>query len=237
MRIAVFTGAGVSRESGLLTFRDSDGLWEGHRIEDVAVPEAWHRNPELVLDFYNKRRRDVLAAQPNAAHVALAELEQDHEVIVITQNIDDLHERAGSSNVLHLHGEILKARSERDEELLVPWTTDLTLGDFGPDGNQLRPHVVWFGEAVLAMGAAAEAVMDAEAFIVVGTSLNVFPAAGLIDMTRASIRALVDPNPPSLGRHQNSVHVIAKPASVGVPELVRKLRNGELASARIEPIA
>ncbi len=215
----VFTGAGVSRESGLLTFRDSDGLWEGHRIEDVAVPSAWRRDPGRVLDFYNQRRRDVRAALPNAAHVSIASLEAAHEVLVVTQNIDDLHERAGSSRVLHLHGEVLKVRSERNDSLILPWTDDVFVGDVGPDGAQLRPHVVWFEEAVLGLTEAMEAAYEADAFLVVGTSLNVFPAAGLVDVTRAPERVLVDPHPPELFGPRAGIRVIAKPATQGVAEI------------------
>jgi NAD-dependent deacetylase len=223
MRVVVFTGAGVSRESGLLTFRDTDGLWEGHRIEDVAVPSAWRKDPVRVLDFYNQRRRDVLAAQPNPAHRAIASLEAKHEVLVVTQNIDDLHERAGSTNVLHLHGEIFKVRSERNEGLILPWTKDVQLGDLAPDGAQLRPHIVWFEEAVLGMGEATEAAWEADAFLVVGTSLNVFPAAGLVDATRAPTRILVDPSPPELYGRRASIQVVAEVASIGVPKVVEEL--------------
>lgn len=179
--IVVFTSAGISAESGLRTFRDMDGLWHAHRIEDVATPEGFAADPALVLDFYNQRRREALQAQPNAAHLAIARLQQRHRVTVITQNIDDLHERAGSSNVIHVHGEITKGQSSLDPT----WVTalagaDIVLGDCAPDGSQLRPHVVWFGEAVLRLDEALEAIGQADRVLVVGTSLSVFPVAGLV---------------------------------------------------------
>jgi len=185
-RIVVFTGAGISAESGLQTFRATDGLWEEHRIEDVASPEGWRRNPKQVLEFYNLRRRAVLAAEPNAAHRALAALEQVARVDIITQNIDDLHERAGSSRVLHLHGEILKSRSSIDDDLVFDTGgADIQLGDLCPLGSQLRPHVVWFGEAVGDFEHAAELAAQADIFLVAGTSLAVYPAALLPRMVKA----------------------------------------------------
>jgi len=178
--IVVLTGAGVSAESGLKTFRDGDGLWEGQDVNEVATPEAWSRNPAFVLDFYNLRRRQAIAAQPNEAHRLLAKLEACYRVTIVTQNVDDLHERAGSSHVLHLHGEITKARSERDESMLVDVAGDMRMGDTAPDGAQLRPHVVWFGEAVPMLEAAADMMAAADIFILIGSSLQVYPAAGLI---------------------------------------------------------
>src|SRR6201996_2374500 len=181
MKIVVLTGAGISAESGLKTFRDSDGLWGGYDIEEVATPEAWRRNPELVQEFYNMRRKSVLEASPNAAHYALAELEKKYEVTVITQNIDDLHERGGSTKVLHLHGIITRSQSSINPNLTYPmdgW--ELKMGEFCELGSQLRAHVVWFGESVPMIETAAEICHDADIFILIGTSLNVYPAAGLI---------------------------------------------------------
>jgi NAD-dependent deacetylase len=227
MKIVVFTGAGISAESGIKTFRDSDGLWEQYRIEDVATPEAFNRNPKLVLDFYNERRKQVIAAKPNAAHYAIAELETKFEVQVITQNIDDLHERAGSKKVLHLHGEILKARSTADSAHIIKVTGDeLNLGDFCPKGSQLRPHIVWFGELVPMMDLACELASEASIFIVVGTSLNVYPAANLLNFAPLdSPIFLVDPNTVSSGLGIAAKHIKEK-AGTGVPALVKKLLSG-----------
>ncbi len=180
-RLVVLTGAGISAESGLKTFRDSDGLWEGHDIYEVASPRGWKKSPGTVLDFYNMRRRDVTKAQPNAAHFALAELQDDFDVHIITQNIDDLHERAGSTEVLHLHGEIFKMRSVRDESKTYPISGDIKWGDLAPDGTQLRPHIVWFEEPVPMIEAAAKIARTADLFVVIGTSLVVYPAAGLVN--------------------------------------------------------
>jgi NAD-dependent protein deacetylases, SIR2 family len=180
-RVVVLSGAGISAESGLQTFRGADGLWEGHRVEDVATPEAWAADPGLVLEFYNKRRRAVREAEPNVAHRALVDLERAYDVRIVTQNVDDLHERAGSSQVLHLHGEVLKARSTRNPRLV--WhlgERDIKLGDVCELGSQLRPHIVWFGEMVPAMDDAVELVAEADVLLVVGTSLQVYPAAGLV---------------------------------------------------------
>ncbi|MFQ5654190.1 MAG: NAD-dependent deacylase [Planctomycetota bacterium] len=219
----VLTGAGISAESGLRTFRDSDGLWENHRLEDVATPEAWARDPEMVLRFYNERRRGVVAAQPNAAHRALAALEAGYDVTVITQNIDDLHERAGSSRVLHLHGEILKARSSADESLLYDTGgEDIRIGDTCEKGSQLRPHVVWFGEAVPMIVEAARVAATADLFLVVGTSLTVYPAAGLIRHAPPSARCfLVDPK--ALPVRFPGVTLLMETATSGVPKLVQQL--------------
>ncbi|GIX31037.1 MAG: NAD-dependent protein deacylase [Porticoccaceae bacterium] len=189
--MVAITGAGISAESGLPTFRDGGGLWRRYRVEELATPAAWARHPKRVLEFYNERRRAVRAAIPNAAHRALAELERRHEVIVITQNIDDLHERAGSSRVLHLHGEILKARSTVDPDLIYPWEGDLHLGDRCEKGGQLRPHVVWFGEMVLHYERAAREVAGADVVLVVGTSLSVYPAAGLTRLARPTARKIL----------------------------------------------
>ncbi len=224
-RICVaLTGAGISAESGLRTFRGPDGLWEGHRLEEVATPEAWARDPETVLRFYNWRRAEVRAAEPNAAHRALVDLEARYTVHIVTQNIDDLHERAGSRHVLHLHGEILKARSTRDPALVIPLGgRDIHLGDRCPLGSQLRPHVVWFGEPVPAMAEAAELAAQADLFLVIGTSLVVYPAAGLVDWVPArAAKYWINPDIPPQGRLPG-FHCIAGPAGAALPELVRRL--------------
>lgn len=218
-KLVVLTGAGISAESGLRTFRDSDGLWEGYQIEDVATPRAWRRNPQLVLDFYNYRRKDVLAAQPNAAHYGLAELENDFDVTIITQNIDDLHERGGSTNILHLHGEILKMRSERNEQLIYDIKGDIMLGDKADDGAQLRPNIVWFEEAVPVIELAIPVVQQSDFFAVVGTSLVVYPAAGLITVADDAIpKFIVDKKIPYTSAIHN-VTAIEKPATEGVKDL------------------
>ncbi|HRH61218.1 MAG TPA: Sir2 family NAD-dependent protein deacetylase, partial [Chitinophagaceae bacterium] len=196
-KLVVLTGAGISAESGLKTFRDSDGLWAGYDIEDVATPRAWKRNPQLVLEFYNHRRGEVAKALPNAAHTGLAELQDDFDVHVITQNIDDLHERAGSEKVLHLHGQIFKMRSEKNESLVYEIRGNINIGDKADDGAQLRPHIVWFEEPVPMMEEAAAIAGSAEIFVVVGTSLVVYPAAGLIHYTPYSIpKFIVDKSIP-----------------------------------------
>ena len=223
--IVVLTGAGVSAESGIKTFRDTDGLWETHRIEDVATPEGWEANPQLVLDFYNQRRRDVNTVFPNAAHTGLAELEKDFDVTVVTQNIDDLHERGGSTRVVHLHGEILKMRSTMDDETIYPITGDIQLGHLAEDGGQLRPHIVWFGEAVPMIEKAAAIMTDADIFVCIGTSLQVYPAAGLIDFVPPfAAKYIIDKNIPDVGGYSNIV-TIEKPATEGVAELRRLLKE------------
>lgn len=225
MRIIFFTGAGISAESGLRTFRDSDGLWEEYRIEDVATPEAFAQDPERVLRFYDERRAQVLKATPNAAHLAIAELQQDFSVGVVTQNIDDLHERAGSEEVLHLHGEILKVRSTLDPDLVVPLTTThLKLGDRCPLGSQLRPHIVWFGEEVPLLGEAAAMVAGADVLVVVGSSLQVYPAAGLLHAASPHAPVhLVDPQ----DIHTTGPHIRhwKEKASIGVPMLAQFLKE------------
>lgn len=224
-KLVILTGAGISAESGLKTFRDSDGLWEGYNIEDVATPRAWRKDPQLVLDFYNFRRKNVLDAKPNAAHYGLAELEKDFDVTIITQNIDDLHERAGSTNILHLHGEILKMRSERDPELIYPVTGDIRLGDKAEDGCQLRPHIVWFEEPVPMMEMAVPIVNRADLFVVVGTSLVVYPAAGLVNYTRQDIPLFVlDKKLPYLPDN-GFLTCIEKPATEGISLLRSKLTH------------
>src|SRR5882672_155621 len=198
VRIVVLTGAGISAESGLKTFRDSDGLWEGYEVTEVATPRGWRKDPALVLDFYNMRRKNVLDAQPNAAHIGLAELQKDFDMQIITQNIDDLHERAGSANVLHLHGEIFKMRSELNEEMIYEIRNDIQLGDIAEDGAQLRPHIVWFEEPVPMIEMAVPLVMSADILVIVGTSLVVYPAAGLLNYADADIpKFIVDKKIPA----------------------------------------
>jgi NAD-dependent deacetylase len=223
-KIVVLTGAGMSAESGLKTFRDSDGLWEGYDIQKVATPEAWQQNPQLVQDFYNMRRRDVLAAKPNAAHYALAELEKQYEVTIITQNIDDLHERAGSTNVMHLHGVITRSQSSIDPNLTYPiagW--ELKMGAMCELGSQLRAHVVWFGEDVPMIIPSARICQLAEIFILVGSSLAVYPAAGLVNYVHYDVpKYIIDPKIPDVNRVKNLIKIEEK-ATVGVPELVKEL--------------
>ncbi|EGF10910.1 SIR2 family NAD-dependent deacetylase [Neisseria bacilliformis ATCC BAA-1200] len=219
--LAVLTGAGISAQSGLQTFRDSDGLWEGYRVEDVCTPEAFARNPQAVIGFYNQRRRAAAAAVPNAAHKALADLEKHYRVRIITQNVDDLHERAGSSSVLHLHGELGKLRSTADETDIIPWQGDQTAADRDRHGNPLRPHIVFFGEAVPLMDEAVRLVSAADIVMVVGTSLQVYPAASLLHYARADAPLyLVDPKPNITSAR---VEVLAKTAAEGVPQLAAEL--------------
>ncbi|MEO7311540.1 MAG: NAD-dependent deacylase [Chitinophagaceae bacterium] len=221
--IVVLTGAGVSAESGIKTFRDSDGLWETHRIEDVATPEGWAANPKLVLDFYNQRRAQVKDVFPNAAHTGLAGLEKHYDVTIVTQNIDDLHERGGSTKVVHLHGEILKMRSEWDEDMVYPINGDIELGDTAEDGAQLRPFIVWFGEAVPMIEIAASIMRDADIFVCIGTSLQVYPAAGLIDYVPSfATKYIIDKNIPPVTGYRNII-TIEKPATEGVAELIKRL--------------
>ncbi len=228
--LVVLTGAGLSAESGLQTFRDSDGLWMGHDVYEVASPEGWKKNPGLVLDFYNKRRRDVAGAIPNSAHKGIAELEKYFKVTVITQNVDDLHERAGSGNVLHLHGEIFKMRSERPakfpgQEIISEIRGDIHFGDQAKDGGQLRPHIVWFGEQVPHIIDAAQIMATANLFLLAGTSMQVYPAAGLIDYLPDGIpKYIIDKNPPILPAHHN-FHVLKNTATRGVVELMNILVN------------
>ena len=229
MRIVFFTGAGISQESGLQTFRDLGGLWEGVPVEEVCSTQAWADNPARVLAFYNARRKGVRAALPNAAHAAIAALENTpHDVTVVTQNIDDLHERAGSKNVLHLHGEILWARSERDEYKLYGWEDDINLGDCAPDGTQLRPHVVFFGEGIYNYDEARSVCKKADVLVVVGTSLAVYPAAGLAQNSNARTVYVVDPNLSTSSLYGFSesgrpVVMVKKSATEGVPEVIQKI--------------
>ena len=223
-RLVVLTGAGISAESGLKTFRDSDGLWEGYDINEVATATAWRRNPALVLEFYNMRRQSVREAQPNAAHMALAELENDFDVRIITQNIDDLHERGGSSHVLHLHGEIFKMRSEANEDLVYPIYETISMGEKAEDGAQLRPHIVWFEEAVPMMEEAVRLTRQADIFLIVGTSLVVYPAAGLVNYAPWEIpKFIVDKKIPYTTNLYNST-AIEKPAGEGMAEVKKLLQ-------------
>lgn len=227
-KIVVLTGAGISAESGIKTFRDSNGLWENHRVEDVATPEAWQMNPALVLDFYNQRRAQLLQVQPNEGHLELARLQKNYDVQIVTQNVDDLHERAGSNKVLHLHGELRKARSSRYEHLVYSWDHDIRLGDKCERGAQLRPHIVWFGEPVPMLEKAAELASHADIFLIVGTSLQVYPAAGLMRFAPPEIPFYyVDPRPqtnPDLEALPN-LNIIAEPASTGVKKAAGLLRQ------------
>lgn len=224
-KLAVLTGAGISAESGLRTFRDSDGLWEGYNVYEVATPTGWKKDPSLVLDFYNMRRRDVAKALPNAAHKGLAALEKDFDVQIITQNIDDLHERGGSTNVLHLHGEIFKMRSEINEEEIFDIRTDILLGDKAKDGAQLRPHIVWFEEPVPMIEKAAAIAAAADVFVVIGTSLVVYPAAGLIHFVAPSVpKFIIDKNIPEIPPQRN-ITVIEKPATSGIEDLKKVLEQ------------
>lgn len=227
-RLVVLTGAGISAESGLKTFRDSDGLWEGYNIMDVATPEAWERNPDLVQQFYNERRRQVLDAEPNEAHLILAKLEEYFDVYIITQNIDDLHERAGSTQITHLHGIITFAQSDLNPSLTYPLTSDtIKMGDFCELGSQLRPHVVWFGEAVPMIETAAALCEQADIFMVIGTSLVVYPAAGLIDFVPKEVpKYIIDPKVPSINYVKNIIK-IEKSATAGLKEVYHLLTTNE----------
>jgi NAD-dependent deacetylase len=223
-KIVVLSGAGISAESGIATFRDSNGLWENHRIEDVATPQGWQKNRELVLDFYNQRRKQAIEVQPNAGHCALAKLEKYYDMTIVTQNVDGLHEKAGSTHVMHLHGELSKSRSSVDESLIYDiegW--EIKLGDRCEKGSQLRPHIVWFGEAVPMMEEAIDIALSADIFIVVGTSLVVYPAAGLVDFIPETVPIyVVDPNLPEVKKRPN-LTLIGEPASIGMTQLADKL--------------
>jgi NAD-dependent deacetylase len=220
-KIVILTGAGISAESGIKTFRDAGGLWEGHDIMEVASPEGWAKNPDLVLEFYNKRRAQLKEVKPNAGHFALTKLEEYFDVYIITQNVDDLHERAGSKRVVHLHGELLKARSTTDPNLVYDWPGDINKGDKCEKGSHLRPHIVWFGEAVPLIETAIDIAGIADIFIVVGTSMQVYPAASLIHYVDKSVpKFYVDPNPAVIDK---SVNVLVETATVGLPSLVEEL--------------
>jgi NAD-dependent deacetylase len=225
-KIVVLSGSGISAESGIKTFREAGGLWEGHDVTQVASPQGWAANRTLVLDFYNQRRKQAISAQPNAGHLGLVDLEKDHEVTIITQNVDNLHEKAGSSNVVHLHGELFKVRSTSDPSLIYDlegW--ELNEGDLCEKGSQLRPHIVWFGEAVPMIEVAIEEAMTADVFMVIGTSLLVYPAAGLLDYVGTDVpKIIIDPNLPSLSP-QNNLYLIEEAASTGVTKAIELIRN------------
>ena len=228
MKIVVLTGAGMSAESGIATFRDTDGLWENHRVEDVATPEGFRINPELVLEFYNQRRKELLGTKPNNGHLGLAELEKEYDVTIVTQNVDNLHEQAGSSDVVHLHGELMKSRSSRDPSIIYEMDKDnveIKIGDMCELGSQLRPDIVWFGEAVPMIETAAKVVQKADIVVIIGTSLNVYPAAGLVDFAKTGTPIyLIDPKDVR-GSRRNITH-IQKGASEGVKELTKILMEG-----------
>lgn len=224
--VIVLTGAGISADSGLNTFRDANGLWEGHDVMEVASPQGFYAHPELVLDFYNQRRRQLLKVAPNKAHLALVALEEHYNVSIITQNVDDLHERAGSSSVLHLHGELLKVRSTGDTSGILDWRKDLFLGDTCSGGHQLRPHIVWFGEEVPLLHKAADITQSADIVIIIGTSMQVYPAASLINYAPPAAPVyFIDPNPTIRSGDFKNLKVIPERAAVGVPALVVDLIN------------
>ena len=227
-KLVVLTGAGISAESGIKTFRDADGLWEGHDVMKVASYEGWLENKTLVLDFYNQRRRQLHTVVPNKGHLTLAALEEYYDIHIITQNVDDLHERAGSSKVLHLHGELLKARGDSFYPTeIIDWREDMIEGDCDAQGNQLRPHIVWFGEQVPAMEDAIAITEQADCLVIIGTSMQVYPAAGLLHYGPKHIPIFyIDPKPATLYEVNNSVEVIAKTATEGVPYLKELLMNG-----------
>lgn len=225
-KLVVLTGAGISAESGIHTFRDADGLWEGHDIMQVANPAGFESNPKLVLDFYNERRKQLLEVHPNKSHYNLVDLEKDFDVDIITQNIDDLHERAGSSNITHLHGELLKVRSTIDESLILNWNKDLLLGDLCPKKSQLRPHIVWFGEMVPMLDTAIEITKKADVFIIIGTSMQVYPAASLIDYVKTNTPIyFIDPKPSISENNFNNLRIIKDVASIGTKKLKKLLIN------------
>ncbi len=227
-KIVVLTGAGISAESGISTFRDAGGLWEGHDVMEVASPEGWRRNRELVLDFYNKRRQQLNEVEPNTAHHALKELEQHYDVTIVTQNVDDLHERAGSQKVIHLHGELIKARSTKNPRLVYEWKKDLLLGDCCEQGSQLRPHIVWFGEEVPMLQIAAEITSEASHVLIVGTSMQVYPAASLVSYAPPFAPIYyIDPKP-SINYElslMKTLKVFPENATVGVRTVVDYLLN------------
>lgn len=218
--LVVLSGAGISAESGIKTFRDSDGLWEGHDVQEVASPEGWERNPKLVLDFYNKRRAQLKEVEPNLAHILIKDLEEKFIVNVVTQNVDNLHERAKSKNVFHLHGMLTQIKSTQDENYIQDWEGDLNIGDTCPSGYQLRPNIVWFGEEVPMLNKAAELVYDADIVIIIGTSLQVYPAAGLIRYAQNAKVFYIDPNPKTnFELNQKDYTLIKEPATKGMKTL------------------
>ena len=223
-KVVVLTGAGISAESGIQTFRGSDGLWEGHDVMEVASPIGWNKNKELVLDFYNKRRAQLLQVSPNPGHLALVTLEEMFEVEIITQNVDDLHERAGSKNVLHLHGELFKVRSTKNSNLVYVWKKDLNIGDVCEEKAQLRPHIVWFGEDVPMLNKAVEITFKADILLIIGTSMKVYPAANLINYTKPNIPIyFIDPEPSVYQSQYSNLNIIAENASTGVLKVVNEL--------------
>lgn len=223
MKLVILTGAGISAESGISTFRDANGLWENHDIMEVASIDGYLKNPELVQNFYNQRRKQLFDVKPNAAHYFLKELENEFDVTIITQNVDDLHERAGSTKIIHLHGELRKAKSDKDETLVYDWNDDIKIGDLASDGNQLRPAIVWFGEMVPMMDNAIDEVLEANILIVIGTSLQVYPAASLLDYTLSKTKIIcVDPN--DLPINNKIIH-IKKNATEGIEDLKNYLNN------------
>ncbi len=225
-RLVALTGAGISAESGIKTFRDANGLWEGHDIMDVASPEGWQKNKEAVLKFYNERRKQLLECKPNLAHQFLAEMEQYFRTTIITQNVDDLHERAGSHDIIHLHGELLKVRSEKDENLIYNWTIDLKNSDKNDLGHGLRPHIVWFGEMVPELERAIPYVKKADIVLIIGTSLQVYPAASLIDFAKRDVKIYyIDLNPAATNSYNNNIKVIADNASTGLESIREELIN------------
>ncbi len=225
-KIVVLSGAGISAESGIKTFRDADGLWEGHNVMDVATPEGWYKNPELVLDFYNQRRRQLHKVQPNLGHQIVAQLEHDFQVNIITQNVDNLHEKSGSTAVLHLHGELLKVRSTKDSNYILDWNDDLNLGDLDEKGNQLRPHIVWFGEEVPALEEAVNIVQKADVLIIIGTSLQVYPAASLMHYAQENIPIYyIDPNPATIENLPKNIKIIATTGSKGMQIVQKELEK------------
>lgn len=222
--VVVLTGAGISAESGLKTFRDADGLWEGHDVMEVASPQGFYKNPYLVLDFYNQRRRQLQTVQPNKAHFNLKELEKKYAVSIITQNVDNLHERAESKNIIHLHGELLKVRSTSNPALIYEWDNDLVLGDVCEEKSQLRPHIVWFGEEVPLLEKAAEITLQADILVVIGTSMQVYPAASLINYTKPNIPIyFIDPNPSITESQYKNLTIIKDVASSGTDKLIELL--------------
>ncbi len=225
-KIVVLTGAGISAESGISTFRDADGLWEGHDVMEVASPQGWHKNQNLVLDFYNQRRRQLQSVKPNDAHIAIQKLQDKYDVTVITQNVDNLHERAGSTQIIHLHGELNKVRSTGNPDLVYEWTNDLNLGDLAEDGMQLRPHIVWFGEMVPMLEPAIEITQTADIIVIIGTSMQVYPAASLVGFAKPGAKIFyIDPKPhvsPELQRLPQ-LNIIAEKATIGVVRLVNEL--------------
>ncbi|GAB1309096.1 NAD-dependent deacylase [Urechidicola sp. KH5] len=224
--IVILTGAGISAESGIKTFRDADGLWEGHDVQEVATPEGWYKNSELVLEFYNQRRKQLFEVLPNEAHLAITQLQETFDVSVITQNVDDLHERAGNTHVVHLHGELRKVRSVSNEQLIYDWDKDLVLGDTAEDGEQLRPHIVWFGEAVPKLEEAAQITQTADILVIIGTSMQVYPAANLIyEAPRGIPIYFIDPNPNISSNSFPNLHVYADKATVGMQMLLDKLNH------------